>query len=220
MGFSDWSTRLTDYFFGPHQDQRRVRLMVNREVLDGEFSYLGGTEQFLEDMRNGPDWNNINSSFTTIRDRALYLWDIWKEPHLRGDQYPDVGSHGQDGPPFLPYLCLLCITWTEAGDDDSVRAGHNFHGRFETIYPDQNLRQHIAKLLPLWQGLQKWTERNDAKFGRFVVEQLGGQIHVGIPKSQVILTTHKIERLSELFHLSMLPLGGAASKEEIRIAWQ
>ena len=103
MGFSDLSTRLTDYFFGPHQDQRRVRLMVNREVLDGEFSYLGGTEQFLEDMRNGPDWNNINSSFTTIRDRALYLWDIWKEPHLRGDQYPDVGSHGQDGPP-LPGL--------------------------------------------------------------------------------------------------------------------
>ena len=115
----------------------------------------------------------------------------------RPRDYPKALASLNDAPPFLPYLCLLCLAWTE--DEDEDLADHAFFARLEVLVPDHGLRNRLSHWSALWDALQHWTEKLGGKFGIFVVERLGGMPHVGIAKAQVILTPGRIERLPDFF---------------------
>ena len=196
MSYTVWAVRLTKHFFGPQFAKQRVRLMVTRDVLDHTFADIGGTNAFIDAVRkSGPEWLVGNQP---LHDRGLVLNNQWnRQPEYRSQDYPKKLVALKDVPPFLPYLCLLCLAWTE-GEGQNLEP-NDFYGRLDLLYPNHGLEQHLGDWKPLWKGLEDWTERHNKKWGHFVTELLGQMKHVGIPKSQVILTPSKVARLPELW---------------------
>jgi hypothetical protein len=193
MSYTRWLIRLTEHFFGPHFSGQRVRLLVTRDILDQAFPDLGGANNFLSSVRSGPKWVGAE---TTLLNQGLILHSMWSQPKYRSSGYPVDLERLKDAPPYLPLLCLLCLAWTEDRPDLQP---HDFYGRLSGLYPDHGLSSHLGDWECLWRGLEKWTISLDKNWGHFVLEVLGDMSHVGIPKSQVILTPCKVDRLPELF---------------------
>ncbi len=194
--YSEWLVALTRHFFGPQFEGQRVRLITTRGVLDQHFGQLGGTKGFLAAMRAGPDWPVDDRVTKSMHEFGQALYSQWiTRPRRKG--YPAFLAELKDVPPFLPYLCLLCLAWTENEDEDL--ADHAFFKRLSGLFPQHDLAHHLVQWGPLWEGLALWSENLKKKWGYFVVERLGGMIHVGIPKAQVIFTPGKLEQLPDLF---------------------
>lgn len=200
--YNEWAIALTKYFFGPHMSGKRTRLTVNREFLNEEFVYLGGCEGFLYAVKNGPRWC-YRGLDTPLHDKALRAFSIWKmQSEHRNSRYPTLPNNA---PPYLPFLVLLCLAWTE-DDDDEHLSGNSFYERLGLIVPAHGLdSQQLAQWKKLWDGLQDWTERLKGERGIWKLERVG-QVHVGIPCSQTILTPCKLRRLPWLFHVTGLAL--------------
>ena len=198
--YSDWLEGLTKCFFAPMFRDRRVRLVVTRDLLDEHFGYLGGTVSFLSAMRKGPDWA-IGAGDRSMHAFGLALYAEWKRP--RRPREPIPFEKLNDVPAYLPYLCLLCLAWTEGNDEDF--ADHAYYSRLETLFPGHKLTYTLGDWTVLWKGLENWTNRMKGEWGVFEVEQLGGMPYVGIPKAQVIFTPRRIERMRDLFASLGLP---------------
>lgn len=212
MSYSEWAVRLVRHFFGPQFANQRVRLMVTREALDQNFPDLGGTKNFLKEMRRGPEWR-VGQAPRPMFRHGLDLYKEWKSAAFRSKQYPNGLEALNDAPPFLPYLCLLCLAWTEGEESFAANA---YYARLDTLYPDNDLRGNLPQWDKLWDGLQEWTYRLKGAWGKFVVERLGGWNYVGIPRSQVIFTPTKIERFPELFVRCGLEPGGPLAIDQLR----
>jgi len=216
MSFSQWNQKLTDHFFGDFAQEKRVRLSVTADLLDEEFQDLGGVREFKRIVQTGPDWpahfegEQHWGQPSSLKDRAIGLFQQWKYKVPRSPEYVLVSN---DGPPYLPYLCMLCLAWT--WDADHLSA-NNFFERLDCLYPDHNLNDHLIELGCLWEGLEDWTKRTDGRFGQFRIENLGGMPYVGIPKSQVILTASKLEKLPFLFDAIGLSAGAELTNEKLR----
>jgi hypothetical protein len=212
MAFTNWTIRLTKYFFGPEFSKRQVRLLITRSVLDEAFVDLGGTVGFLRALQVGPAW--LRPDPGTLHGRAMSLHNVWRSPpSWRPSGYPAKLIALRDVPPYLPYLCLLCLAWTEG--EDQVTAGNAFYGRLAPLYSNNGLDAlHLGHWKELWDDLEKWSEKLDRKWGYFLVERLGNRANVDIPRSQVILTPRKVERLPELFWRCHLPAGVASFDPE------
>jgi len=193
MSYTRWLVRLTKHFFGPQFAGQRVRLMVTREMLDQTFPDLGGAENFLSATRAGPEWIRTD---VVLSELGLKLLSHWKHRSSRRSKYPLQLERLKDAPPYLPYLCLLCLAWTEKRPDLQP---HDFYARLSGLYPDHGLNHRLGEWECLWRGLEEWTVGLNKKWGHFVFEVLGQRSYVGIPKSQVILTPCKVDRLPELF---------------------
>jgi hypothetical protein len=194
--YSEWLRALTRHFFGPQFQGQRVRLITTRGVLDQHFGQMGGTNGFLAAMHAGPDWPVNGQGVRSMHEFGKGLYTQWiTKPRRSG--YPAFLADLKDVPPFLPYLCLLCLAWTENEDEDL--ADHAFFRRLSGLFPQHDLTHHLAHWGALWDGLAIWSENLGKTWGHFVVERLGGMVHVGIPKAQVIFTPGKLEQLPDLF---------------------
>ena len=219
MNFETWNKRLLGHFFGEFASGEQIRLAISREVLDVEFSDLGGSPQFLNVVRRGSTYpSKYQAGYgcwyrpETILDNALGLWEQWKNAKRRHVGY-EVIPH--DAPPYIPYLALFCYAWTVEGAE---LAGNNFYDRLETLYPRHNLSHDFGQVTPLWQGLQEWTEKTNGRFGKFVVDKLGAMPYVGIPKAQVLLTATKVERLPILYAALGMRPGHNVTPDQLRNA--
>ena len=200
ISYSMWNDRLLRYFFGPAASHEHIRLTVTNDLLDSEFDDLGGFESFRTVLFQGPEWPILSNGEWWYNDSfantCLGLYRQWRGQDPRHDLYKDQYDKF-DGPPYFYYLCALCLAWTQETDEfrDS-----NFYSRLELIYPDHSLKQTMGRLSHLWDGLEKWTQLHSGELGWFNVECLGNHAHVGLPKSQVILTPGKIEKIAGLFY--------------------
>lgn len=200
--YNEWAIALTKHFFGPHMSGKRTRLTVNSQFLNEEFGFLGGVEGFLAAVKAGPEWS-YPCLDPGIHDKALRTHSMWKwSPELRPSGYPTLPD---DAPPYIPFLVLLCLAWT-VDDDDEHLSGNSFYNRLELIFPQHGLDSpQLSKWKKLWEGLEEWTGGLAGKRGIWKLERVG-QVHVGIPCSQAILTPCKLRRLPWLFHVTGLSL--------------
>lgn len=212
--FATWNNRLLNYFFSPSNAGEPVRLSVSADLLDDEMQDLGGTRSFLRVVRQGPDWSVQNPATgrgKTLIDRALGLRHQWKQ--LRPSDYVRADY---DGPPYLPYLCLLCLPWTTNEELDA----NAYYEPLEKLYPEHGLSAaNLGQLRVLWDDLEWWSVKiENGKYGAFKVETLDHMGHVGIPKSQVVLTQHKINKLPGFFHRAGFAADGSVSEDDLRSA--
>jgi hypothetical protein len=190
--YSDWLEALTKYFFGAPYADRRVRLLVTRQILDVHFGSLGGTVSFLAALRGGPDWA-FDHPDRSMCEFGLGLFRQWSAHGKVPARAQILGV-----PTYLPYLCLLCFAWTEGNEDDFSEA--EFYNRLTRLFPEHRLRSRLGEWGQLWEGLERWTKRDGGRNGIFKIERLGAMAHVGIPKAQVLFTPTKVERMPRLFH--------------------
>ncbi len=209
--FTRWSIALLNHFFGPQFEGSRVRLTVTREVLDTDFLELGGSASFLQVIDTSLE--GLSTFENTVYARGLALHTLWKYTSPRPPSYPSELVELKDAPPYIPYLCLLCLAWTEGGEELNPNA---FYDRLKLLCPNHGLSSlRLAEWDKLWIGLADWTERLNGMIGRFEVEILGGMTHVGIPKSQIIFTQSKIEKLPLLFAACSLQPGVPVTAEKL-----
>ena len=191
MSYSDWAKALTVYFFNEQSDQKRVRLMIDDQILDDEFKSLGGSKSFIESMRAGPEWIDSENNDLNEICRCLHLqWTI----QILRKGYPELNA---DAPPFLPYLCLFSYAWTIGG----FHAG-NFTKRLETIFPNHGLKKNQNMKWctdHLWKGLSQWSADNEGELGVFKIDRLGSRAHVDISRAQTIFRPAEIELLPDVF---------------------
>ncbi|MGC6448792.1 MAG: hypothetical protein ACON5J_20355 [Rubripirellula sp.] len=200
MSYSHWNDELLKYFFGSFSSDQPVRITITEELLDAEFEKLGGYRCFRQALIEGPEWpakmtNGFGSRPNSFSNICNGLYRQWKRTDRRHQDYQQF-LYEFDGPPYFNYLCALSLAWTK--EVDGLR-DTNFYDRLESIYPGHSLRQSLGELSHLWEGLEKWTQLHNGTIGWFQVEQLGRHAHVGIPKSQVILTPGKVDRTPGLF---------------------
>jgi hypothetical protein len=219
MSFSTWNNHLIRYFFGNDASKESVRLTVTNELLESEFEELGGVAGFKQALIAGPEWfdkidiglgdNRPNSFFMTC-DKLFKQWKSQRRPEDYQTIYDDY-----DAPPYFIYLCALCLAWTQdAGDHRDT----NFYDRLELIYPNHSLRQQstsLGRLGHLWDGLEQWTNKHEGSLGWFNVERLGNHAHVGLPKSQVILTSGNVDRTPDLFYNLALSIEDELSVDQL-----
>lgn len=195
--YQKWLNVLGRHFFGRQQAGKRVRLSINRKFLDEHFAELGGTSAFVESLKEGPLRKNKDERSQSMYDRGITLFRFWKNRAGPVPDYIKVEKDIQGIPEYLPYLCLLCLAWTEG--EEEVHVAHAFYDRLETLYPYHDLKGRLGDWCVLWEELEEWTKQKKGSHGLFVVERLGGMSYVGIPKSQVIFTPNRIESLPALF---------------------
>jgi hypothetical protein len=192
MSYSIWLKNLTDHFFDNHMSEQRVRLMIDDEILDKEFKGIGGKDDFVKSMHDGPEW--IKALDQDLYETCRFLHRQWKTPALRPEGYPEIPN---DGPPFLPYLCLFAYLWTV----DSDFHAHDFHKRLEMFYPNhgfdknQNMKWCTETL---WQGLADWSAERDKK-NLFKIERLGKRKHVDISRAQILFRPRELKLLPDIF---------------------
>ena len=210
--YLQWAAEIVRHFFGSQSAGQRVRLMVTHDVLDQNFASLGGTNGFLAAMLAGPTL--LSHDDGSLHSRGLSLFRMWIDPDRRPSNYPKELASLDDAPPFLPYLCLLCLAWTEGGADVAPNA---YYARLESLYRIHGFGgARLGDWLVLWKGLENWTAGLQGRRGRFFVELLGVWAHVGIPRSQVIFTPAKIERFPELFSRCGLESEASVSPARLR----
>jgi hypothetical protein len=115
--FNEWATALLKHFFGPHMSGRRTRLTVNQKFLNEEFGFLGGVKGFLSAVNDGPNWcyRGLEKSLHAKAQKAFRDWKIL--PEDRNSCYPALPDNA---PPYIPFLVLLCLAWTDDDDDEHL----------------------------------------------------------------------------------------------------
>jgi hypothetical protein len=198
--FSAWNDALLRHFFDVPESGQPVWLEVSSELLDGEFEYLGGRKSFLAAVKAGPEWKVARDEVgvfdpLTFEGRATGLREQWSWSFLRRESAGYI-SAWRDGPPYLPYLALLCLAWA----DEEADHGNDFYNRLNAIYPDHDIRNRLNHLHTLWTGVQAWCERQNGLCGTFSIEPFG-PAHVGIPRAHAVFTPELRGRLPTLFSL-------------------
>lgn len=209
--YTRWAVALTKHFFGPQFRDTRTRLTVTRDVLDTLFMSIGGTQGFLQALNVRLAW--APSTEDTVQSRGQALYRAWKDKKYRPSLYPPELTAFADAPPYIPHLCLLSLAWTEGASDIDPNA---FYTRLDRLCPTHGFTSaRLAEWDTLWWNLQDWTERAEGTLGQFVVEKIGAMSHVGIPKSQVIFTQSKIQKLPHLFSACSMQPGLSLTPDEI-----
>ena len=222
MSFSTWNHRLLEHFFTEDRAGQAVWLAVDAQLLNDEFSDLGGVGGFLHTVTSGPDWPSQyvprtggpwESPWTdpgTLHGRALGLLKQWQL--LRHGKYLPPRD---DGPPYLLYACLFCYAWTIEGRWPA----NEFYARLNSVYPRARLDSSAFASLDeegFWREIETWAnEKLGGTRGKFRAVCWGGMPRIGIPRAQVVFTAGLRPRLWRLFNRLGFEPGEEAGDGEV-----
>jgi hypothetical protein len=216
--FSQWNQALLEYFFAEQNAGQIVRLSVDKDLLDEKFEEYGGEVGFLRAVGSGPEWMQARP---TWRRHINELISQWMLPiNAKPNGYPiglvdtQYNRYPCQAPPFLPYLVFSCYVWT--CDDQAHELNNNsyyapFNRLFERcrrllnqgpVVPNRgNMTAELFQLFcQFFDQLSIWANNNcNEQFGCFHSDPIGNQIHIGRPRSQVLITGKYRRRLGYLF---------------------
>lgn len=192
-----WGHELVGMFFSPSMEGQQVRLSVSSRMLDEALPNLGGSQGLVNACLACPLPGGQQLRF---HEKARRLYNIWQ---LRPETWSEPWKGMPDGAPFyLPHLAVLCLAWTVDGEKCGGQGftSNAYYCRLNTLLPSRDCMgtSELKDLLPLWEGLQTWTQKLEGRRGRFEIEVVG-QAFVGMPLAQVLFTPEKVSHLPELF---------------------
>lgn len=184
MNYLQWNDLIVKHFFKEAKAGREVLLYVNDEIIDSIGEPYGiGVDDFIESVKKGPDW----TTHTGFCQKALQACEAWRD---RGFEYPPYVS-------YLAFFVLAAVTETDY-------APHSYYPRFWKRLgesQDSGRPPSFDYMITLWDDLEKWSrEDKHEELGRFVARIRGGYMHVGLPRSQTVLSEHERKLLLKLFY--------------------
>lgn len=183
MDYLDWNDLLVKHFFNSSMSGREVLLYVNDEVIEhlGK-PYRAGINDFLGAIKKGPVW----VTKTRLCQRALESFDRWRDKDV-------------EHPPYIGYLVFFVL----AGVTETDYATYSYYPGLRKLLgepQEQGMPKDFDRMIELWDDLEKWSrEDKHEEFGRFVARIRGGWIHVGLPRSQTVLSNIERKHLPNLF---------------------
>lgn len=198
--FEVWNLRLLQKYFSAGSDGREIFLATSPEELDNIGQDLGGDTGFLEAVRHGPSWPLPEDFVGKIRRLTEQRTSTGRrspryvDPGKQDSSYKPGGEVNNSAPTYLPYLAAL--TRAAAVADAS---GYYARLREDLGLPAGWGSGQMARIIDTWEDLQSWTKSTQGKYGSFVARQLGGYTLIGLPKSQVILSSSDVPAIHQLF---------------------
>lgn len=183
--FIDWNALLLEEYFPPASDGEESWLQASRHDLDSFGLHLGGADGLVEAVRQGAPW---------MRGRTANCAELARELArqrgvVRGPAgYVDPGAGSPayaaaKAPAYLPVLALWVMASSEA--EDSFYA----HVALLSGQPFPSQPHVTSAMSEAWEDLESWSTREcNGKFGIFRRRVLGGYRHVGVPRSQCLVS--------------------------------
>lgn len=199
MEYIEWNNLIVEFFFNESRADKEVLLYINDEVINSLGKpFKVGVEDFIKAVKCGPSW----STRTGFCQKALQAYEDWR---FKGLEYP-------------PYVCYLAF-FVLAAVTETDYAAHSyypgFHKRFNEPQ-DSGMPPSFDRMIELWDDLKNWSrEGKHEKLGRFVARRRGGYMHVGLPRSQTVLSERERKHLPNLFNKAILDPTDAPSPEVI-----
>jgi hypothetical protein len=203
--FSLWNLKLLEAFFSTASKGDAVWLQIDPQEVDSLGAELGGDEGFLKAVRQGPSWGTLardgyfsRGSTADLVARVVGLVDQRRDRRMRPKAYidPEIYSatyQGHDAPTYLPFLAALVrsASIAERGFypnlQNALQLGPNWSS------------QQMEALEIAWVDLEEWTVRTGGKFGMFKFRILGGYSHIGVPRSQSVMSRRDSEMIPRIF---------------------
>ena len=186
MKYRDWNDLISNKYFNKQMGGKEVLLYINEDIINELGSEYGeNINNFIDCIKSGPEYVAENKE---ICQKALECYNFWHK------NWSSLGH-----PHYIAYLSLFVLAATEGG---------NFSPN--AYYP--KLRQLLGepsesgsypsfnKMVKLWDNLEKWSkEYMNGELGHFTKRIRGGNVHIGLPLSQTILTEDERRYLPQIF---------------------
>ena len=178
-----WNNAIAGHFFDADMAGRRVHLYVNSKLisdLESELGPIAGT--FIDSVQQGPLW----TTRAGICQRALQACQGWR-------------ARGLDFPPYIAYLGLFVL----AGGADGDFEPHAYYPRLRDLLgdPGDGMFPSFNRMQELWDDLETWSGLDKAgELGLFQARTIGGNIHIGYPLAQSLLTEQERLALPRVFY--------------------
>ncbi len=200
MNYIEWNDLIAGKFFNGDMAGREVLIYVNKETINQLGEEHGAViEDFILRIKAGPEWTTRGE----LCQKALQSYYGWRAKRL---EYP----------PYIAYLAFFVLAATKGGDFDS-RA---YFPRFWELLDDMvrsGPPPYFYETDILWKDLEKWSvEDKHEELGRFVARIRGGQVHIGRPLSQTLLSDDERKCLPLIFSQAELDPANSPSEKVIR----
>lgn len=187
---SDWNDALAARFFRPERAGQQVFLFVAEEVLEDVAREFGLTPADFISAVRGSDASHVAS-------RAANL--------CGGGRWRGEGRGVY--PPYIAHLCLFVFAAVADYADDL--APNSYYPRLRRVLDlpeDGGALPDFGRLSDeVWSDLEEWSVHDmGGDFGVFRKRVFGEMCHVGVPRSQTLITEAEIADLPVAFALGML----------------
>lgn len=183
MDYLDWNDLVAQKFFNTEMAGREVLLYVTGETINQLGSEAGeDVNDFINCVKIGPSWATRQG----ICQKALQCYEDW-----RGTR--------QGYPQYIAYLALFVLAATESGYFDP-KAYYPKLRRLLGELPKIGTYPSFDKMDRLWDNLERWSKSyKHGELGSFTKRIRGGNVHIGLPLSQTILSDDERKFLPQIF---------------------
>lgn len=184
MNYSDWNRNITERFFNPEQEGRRVFLCVTEDLIK-DIGGSDGIRDFVDAVKTGPEMPDKRQR--ALCSRPVALCKHWMQSSDKGI------------PPYVGYLGLFVL----ATGFENMSGSEGYHKRLRELVGEEVSNQPLPGFYDVWEvwcDLERWAnETNGGRLGMFVAEITKSWAHVRLPISQTLLTESERKMLPQVF---------------------
>ncbi|QJB29379.1 hypothetical protein [Limnospira fusiformis] len=203
MNYLTWNEKIAEYFFNPEKANRRVYLYVTKDLIE-EIGNPDGIDDFIKAIKS----NDMGTRNGNICTNAKRTWEYWK-----------YKEGGRGYPRYLAYLALFALTASKPEEKfDPI----SYYPDLYDLLGEKNITvgpyPGFQDMRELWDDLEQWSQTEKCgEWGLFYSQSIGGNVHIGYPLSQTLLTEPELKVLPAIFDKAQLDPTSPGSEEEIRL---
>lgn len=201
LSYSGWNDLISRYYFNEKMAGREVVLFANTDLIESLGKpFEADFNDFIRKLKIGP----------------IYLSKKYKDIYqIAYDTYKYGKKYNFPYPPYLAYLALFVCTATIDGNFDDKA----YYPRLAKLLGEEDRypKARTSDMKYLWEDLEKWSKDiRGEEFGKFAKRIRGGNIHIGIPLSQTIISEKERANLPFFFSKADLDPGDLPSDEALK----
>jgi len=210
MDYKTWNDEIASHFFCEENSQERVYLRVSRDLIQSIGTSRGlDVEECLSDfvsaVKSEHRWSKKGVAEVPLHLLKLSSnWDkLWEE-----------------GCPFPPYIGFLGLFVFAAGyDPENEFESASYYPRLNSILgrdleaPPPSGFEEMGRV---WEHLESWANQEErGRLGIFEIHYIDKRPHVGIPRSQRVLTERERKVAKWVFSESGLDPALSPAEEQV-----
>lgn len=210
MDYKDWSDEIAAQFFREDRAGERVYLHVSKDLVRrlGQRNGIDESECLDEFVAAVKEKHRYSSKYSIPEAALQFLkiesaWDeLWEDSLY---------------PPYTGILGLFVLAAGYNPENEFHQA--SYYPRLNSLLgrdPDRSPPDGFERMQEVWEHLEKWANQEQkGRLGIFEIQHLDERSHVGIPRSQRILTDQERKIAKWVFSQSGLHPSLSSSGEEV-----
>lgn len=231
MNYIEWNNALAKRYFDDVTEAQTF-LCITKDTLkdiSGLATEQAALDDFITAVKNGPEWTQISGCWTvpSKAHNCLHPDPEYRNRRRRSNEKKDLSGHihwkrfggwNKLYPPYLAYLFLFVLAWTER--EDTASGEQDLHGsnyyeplnrllntagedeRISSFREDYEFEGNRLSLNDLWKDLEKWSVwyREDGKAAVQLPDfSRASDRFVFLPKYYGLMKAADLEQLNGFF---------------------